>query len=374
MTYIHNMLFAFTVLSVFTLQSCKDDSTETALPGLGYTIPASYSTLANVNFDGQTQRLNQFLELKNYMKTANVSGVVLNENRLLAMFENNSAAADWAGTYQDSKQIKNKTLAAVQDDFTSLLNSLVASSKSTTAHSEGTAGVISSSDNAKSYLLNENGVDEAQIFEKSLMGAFIAYQINEVYTAPGKMDVDNIAVTEGKGTAMEHHWDEAFGYFGVPTTFPETKDNLLFWGSYSEKRDALLSTNDEIMTAYLSGRAAITNKDLVNRDANIIKLRSALEKVSASSAIHYLNSSIANFDDWALKGHALAEAVGFIYALQFNGDKKISTDEVNELLVLIGGSASLTDLNFYGVTITDIESATTQLSALYGLDSVKDAL
>jgi len=53
------------------------------------------------------------------------------------------------------------------------------------------------------------------------MGAVFYYNIAEVYTRPGKIgaSVDNIIVTPEEGTDMEHHWDEAFGYFGAPIDF-----------------------------------------------------------------------------------------------------------------------------------------------------------
>jgi hypothetical protein len=129
------------------------------------------------------------------------------------------------------------------------------------------------------------------------------------------------------------------------------------------------------MNAYLVGRAAISNKDLATRDLAITNLRVELEKVSASSAIHYFNSSIANFDDWALKGHALAEAVGFVYALQFNGDKVISTAQFDEIMSLLGGgTAELDKLDFYKVTEADLQSAKDKLAVIYNMENIKDQL
>lgn len=364
-----NILIALTLLATMALQSCKDDD---IIVEPSYTVPTSYSEFTNVSYDGQTQRLSQFLEIKNYMKTATTTGTELDQTKLLAMFENDSENAGFTGTYEDSKQIKSKTFSNVASDFTTLFQNVAASSKSDVAHTEGTAGVMMSNDNEKQYLLNAKGVDEAQIIEKSLMGAFIAYQINEVYTSEDKMDVDNEIVTEGEGTDMEHHWDEAFGYFGVPTDFPASTENILFWGSYSNQRNDLLNSNEAIMNAFIAGRAAISNKNLENRDASITTLRAELEKVAVGSALHYINSSIANFDDLSLKGHALSEGIGFVYSLQFNGDKIITSTELSEILTLMGGSDDITDLDLYSVTTADLESAKTKLSAIYSMDSLKD--
>jgi hypothetical protein len=174
---------------------------------------------------------------------------------------------------------------------------------------------------------------------------------------------------------MEHHWDEAFGYFGVPTTFPATTDNLLFWGSYSNGRDELMGCNKTLMDAFLKGRAAISNKAMADRDAAIQVVRAELSRVSAATAVHYLNATLANFDDISLKGHALGEAVGFTYALQFNSDKIITSEEFNELMLLLGGGFSELDkLDFYNVTKADIQSIKDKLVAIYGLENIKDEL
>jgi len=377
MNFQFKTLVACAAFSILGLQSCKDDNDDDVpvITGTGYTIPGSYSEFTNVDFDGQTQRLNQLLEMKKYLATANTVGSEVSEVKLLAMYENDKANAGFTGTYDDSKQIKSKTFANVQEDFANVLKSIAEDSKSTVAHSEGQAGVLAYSDNSKSYLINERGVDEPQIFEKGILGAFLAYQINEVYTSPAKMDVDNIDVTEGKGTKMEHHWDEAFGYFGVPTTFPATTDNLLFWGSYSNGRDALLGTNSKMMDAFIKGRAAISNNAMADRDAAILQVRAELERVSAGTAIHYINASIDNFTDISKKGHALGEAVGFTYALQFNGDKVISTAQFDEIMSLLGGgTAELDKLDFYKVTEADLQSAKDKLAVIYNMENIKDQL
>lgn len=362
-------------LSLFALQSCQEDDEVPAVETPTYEVPASYASFENVDYSGQIQRISQLLEMKTYLSTANTMGTELSEERLLAMFQNDKDVAQWKGTYDDSKQIKSKTFSNVQLDFEELLVSIAADSKSEVAHIQGTPGVLAYDDNSKMYLLNENGVEELQIFEKGLLGAFLAYQINEVYLGAGKMDVDNEEVVEGKGTAMEHHWDEAFGYFGVPKTFPANTDNLAFWGVYCDRRDPLLGSNAKLMNAFLKGRAAISNKDIATRDAAIVEIRNELERVSAATTINYINSAFRNPDDISRKGHALGEAFGFAYALQFNSAKVITDAQFDEILSLIGGgTTALDELDFYKVTLTDLRSAKDKLAAIYGMENIKDEL
>ncbi|MEZ5022552.1 MAG: DUF4856 domain-containing protein [Chitinophagales bacterium] len=59
-------------------------------------------------------------------------------------------------------------------------------------------------------------------------------------------NVDNTTIEEGDNyTAMEHHWDEAFGYLGVPVDFKsnwpsDRNGRSQIWGSYIRGRDAML--------------------------------------------------------------------------------------------------------------------------------------
>ncbi len=73
------------------------------------------------------------------------------------------------------------------------------------------------------------------------MGAVFFYQATNVYFGSGKMDVDNTTAEDpaaGKYyTEMEHHFDEAFGYFGAPTDFLTNTNNLRFWAKYCDKRN-----------------------------------------------------------------------------------------------------------------------------------------
>lgn len=363
----NSILNLLAILTLLFFASCKDDDEEIK----SYEIPATYS-FDNVSYDGQTQRLSQFTELKSYMTTSRTAGVSLDAARMQAMYENDAANASWQGSYEDSKQMKSKTFANVQEDFVALLNELASASASTEVGSEGVSGVISSNDGAKSYLIGDDGLDHAQLIEKGLMGALLYYQSTGVYLESERMDVDNIDITPGEGTEMEHHWDEAFGYLGVATDFPTNLDNAVFWGNYTNLRDAILGSNQKLMDAFLKGRAAISNDDLEARDEAIETIKTEWELVSVGSALHYLNSGIANFDDMSLRAHALSEGIGFIYSLQFNPDKKITNAQVSELLEIIASSADFDQMNLYTTSIDKLQEAKDKLAAYYSLDDKKD--
>lgn len=352
--------------ALFLISACGDDD---ANPD--YMIPTTYN-FENVSYSGQTQRIGQLTELKSYMATSRIQGTALDAAKLQAMYVNDAANAGWAGTYEDSKQMKSKTLPSVQEDFVQLLDELAAASQSTVAGSEGVSGVIVSNDGTKSYLVGDDGLDHAQVIEKSLMGALLFYQAAGVYMEPGKIDGDNEEVTAGRGTEMEHAFDEAFGYFGVEKDFPTNTDNLAFWGNYSNQRNSMLQSNQKMMDAFLKGRAAISNKDLVARDEAIETLRTEWELIAVGTALHYLNDGIANFDDMSIRSHALSEGIGFIYALQFNPAKTISNAQVNELLELIADASDFASMNLYMTTTDQLQQAKDKLADYYDLADQKD--
>ena len=219
--YFQFFLLIFVIASV----GCDKDDDDTPT----YDIPQTYS-FANVSYSGQTQRLSMLNELKSYMKTANTMGTALDADRMKAMYANDAANAGFSGTYDDSKQLKSKTFESVRADFEALMDEMAAASQSTIAGSEGLSGVIESANGEKRYLVGGDGVEHAQLIEKGLMGACFYYQATAVYFGDDRMNVDNETVVEGEGTEMEHHWDEAFGYLGVPIDFPTNTDGLFFWG------------------------------------------------------------------------------------------------------------------------------------------------
>ncbi|MGB1216991.1 MAG: DUF4856 domain-containing protein [Saprospiraceae bacterium] len=359
-----NLLFILFTITLFT-QSCKDDEMNN-----DYDVPTTYN-FENVSYQGQLDRLGMLGELKSKISSVTDGVSTLNAAELSAMYANDPSA-NWSGTYGSTKQLRSKTDTNAQATFDALLNQAAADASAALGMaSEGQAGIISSLDGEKNYFVNATGVEYAQIIEKGLMGACLMHQATEIYLGPGKMDGDNTDVIDGEGTEMEHHWDESFGYLGVPTDFPTNTSGLVFWGKYCNGRDGVINTNATLMNAYIKGRAAISNDDLTTRDAQIEIIRNTYDEVSAGTAIHYLNSASSNFNDDARRVHALSEAVAFIYSLNFNPNAKASSSQINTALTTVGGSVSFSSMDFYNVTIADIEAARDQLATVYGWSDIK---
>lgn len=333
-----------------------------------YDIPATYS-FDNVDYSGQELRISMLTELVDLAKTGN-TGAVVDATKLQAMFENSLSPFSSDELNNTSKNLKSKTFELDQALIESFFTALEEASLSAGAvGSNGTAGIVSSNDGAKTYLFDENGYEYAQLIEKGLMGACFYYQSLAIYLSEEGIgaSVDNTIVTEGKGTEMEHHWDEAFGYTSLPVNFPNHSQELHFWGEYIEGRESILNSGTKIMDAFIRGRAAISANDMDIKNEMVDIIHDELELVAGATAIHYINSALNSYTDDALRNHTLSEAWAFINSLQYNPKKTISTQQVVEARDLLGE-------NFYEVSRADLGLAKELLANSLGLSSIADQL
>ncbi|MBK6265890.1 DUF4856 domain-containing protein [Marivirga sp. S37H4] len=361
-------LLGLAFLATFAFTACDNDDTAEN-DDHNYEVPTTYN-FENVSYTGQIQRLDMLTELTAYMKKAN-NGEVLEAQTMWDMYSNENNAFDNAELNEaDSKELENKTVEADQQLFRNYMRDFAAATAEADGGegSNGVAGIVTSTNDAnKKYFFDANGFEHIQLIEKGLMGSCFYFQGVSVYLASSKMDVDNETVEAGKGTAMEHHWDEAFGYLGVPTDFPANTDGIRFWGKYTNGRDEVLNSNENIMNAFIKGRAAISNKDLDTRDEQIEIIRAEWEKVAAGTAVHYLSEANANFADDAIRNHTLSEAWAFIHAIKYNPSKKLTNTEVEAVLEELGD-------NFYEITQENINAAKATLVSAYGFEDVEDQL
>ncbi len=365
--------FLFPLLSVSAIlfTSCEKDNDTCSCSPVEPT--REKYDFENVDHSGQDTRLDMLSEIVDYAKSSN-SGKSVDGTILLDMFANTNYTWTKAELNSSTKQIADKISPDAQNEFSEWIMELDSISQNPGVGANGVAGLVENGGKTKQYLFNAKGYELGQLIEKGSMGALAYYQSTSVYFSSSKMNVDNETVEPGKGTAMQHHWDEAFGYWGVPNDFgtegfeyDNTAAYHRFWAKYTNSVDANLSVNATLMKAFIKGREAINDKNYTARDAAISEIRSTWEMVSVAMAIHYLNGAKADLADDALRNHQLSEAVGFIWSLQFNPEQKMMDSEIVNLI-----SNNLD--NLYEVSVADLNTVIDQLAAVYGLEAVKNNL
>jgi hypothetical protein len=338
--------------------SCKP----TSCGGDGYDVPTTYN-FKNASYGGQVDRLNMLAELEKYLKTANSDGVI-DASVAKSMYANEGYTwtSDAFADGQPTKDLKSKTFDTQQAVVETLIDELADLSVNGT--------LTTSANGEKTYLFNENGFEPIQLIAKGIMGSCFYYQGTSVYLSDVKMDVDNDvdALAEGAYTAMQHHWDESFGYLGAPTEFSGANtDGGVYWGKYAKKTmNGGLETIDGLMQdGFILGRVAIYNKDYEARDEAIGTIRAEWEMIPVAAALHYLNSAIDDIADHALRNHELSEAIAFISALKYNAEASISATQVDAIIAALG-------TNLYEVTPEMINEARTSLADAFGITNAAD--
>ncbi|MES1159523.1 MAG: DUF4856 domain-containing protein, partial [Bacteroidota bacterium] len=224
-----NSKLIFTALSVLLIvSSCKKDNTPSTPV---YTVPTTYN-FANVSYSGQLVLLAMADQIVAKINLANtIPGTAVSAQTLKDMFNNVN------GNFNDSAlQLNNSGLRLAdycsplaKTDVLSYFDSVGTFSQSTVAAGPGVAGVSASSASpTKKYLLSPNGVFYSQVVKKAVMGGICNYMIDRYLTDSIASTIDNTTVVSGSGTALEHHWDEAFGFFGVPINFPTSTTGLRY--------------------------------------------------------------------------------------------------------------------------------------------------
>lgn len=248
--------------------------------------------------------------------------------------------------------------------------------------------------------VTEYGVDLAQLTQKFLHGAVSYSQAARDYLStdlsPKKgLNADNTkpAKQGASYTALEHHFDEAFGYFGAARDYANYSDvqtrskrsidtnNDGFISMLSEKtigiamnaakidyaaRDGKLNFSKEAIDAFLKGRTLITQKPAGYLDYVVANARIALgawEKTIAAVVVHYINWTIGEYDEYGQETYLFknfvkfwSEMKGYAFAFQFN-PKGIMTDaQFDELHALMGEAPVLPHSNK-----SDVEAYKTKL-------------
>ena len=318
-----------------------------------------------VSYSGQTSRMDMLSEIVSYLKTANGSNpnpATLDAATLLAMYDNSHTGWTDTNLIDNGKQLKSKTAlndAGIQAMFEGWMNDAASGSPDVTG----------------SYLQATTGIEWTQMIEKGLMGACFASQMTSNYLAGISTDNNTAAVDAAAGkhyTEMEHHWDEAYGYFTDAFDYPTNGTNR-FWGKYANKsylEDNIGSATD-ISLAFRTGRAAISAGD---SDAALVQagiLETEVKQMVAGMALHYLNdvkSQIAAGGAQSSINHSMSEALAFIFGIQFVTDSPdISSADVMGLV-----NQKAPDVAGFSMDITEINVVIDQVAAATGLTDKKD--
>lgn len=331
---------AITAISILlVVSSCKKDNSP-SIPN--YTVPTTYN-FANVNYSGQLVLLAMADQIVAKINLANtIPGTAVSAQTLKDMFNNVN------GNFNDSALQLNASGLRLADycsplaktDVLSYFDSVGTFSQSTVTAAPGVAGVAASSASPnKKYLLSPNGVFYSQVVKKTVMGGICNYMINVYLTDSIASSVNNTTVVSGSGTALEHHWDEAFGFFGVPINFPTSTSGLRYLASYSNQVNAGLGSNSSIMNAFLKGRAAISAKDLSTMQQQAGILISTLDSLDAAAIVQEMKETDANIEagDAVAAYGTMSETLGFIRNLRYIASaKRVITDaQIAQLQALI---------------------------------------
>ena len=375
-------LFGSSVDVKITATDALDQTSETTVTvntGALIETPSTYEFTRNgettVAFSGQNDRLNQLEIIKNEILKAGDSGEIISEQALLDAFTNAGGNGGGLFGFESTKQLGSKTFQPDLDDqlfenmFKSVAEASVAANGGQIA-ADGTAGLIERS-SGKTVLVDANGREFTQLIEKGLMGAVFYNQIFNTYFSDGRTgdDVENTVLREGKNyNDMEHHWDEAFGYWNPPLDFTsnwpaERASEDRFWSHYSNTVDPVIGSNSVIMEAFIAGRAAIVNNDLATKTAKRTEVSEWLELVAAATAIHYINDSqeALNAGEIGDAFHVMSEVWAFVNAIKYYPNRKLTLDQITEINEQDLGANG----NFWNVTPEGLAKAKATLVAAY---------
>jgi hypothetical protein len=385
-------IFTLCLLSATIFSSCKKDDgkeevvTPTLRTNLNYAT-IDTSTYAKNFVDmagdstvdrsiGRTYHL-MIGGLTAYIKTSVDSTKSLSVTNLINIYTNSNSP--FTGTYVAANtsglQIKSTVAASfasneadkIRADISLFLENLAASSDSVTKiASNDKSGIISTG--SKKYLVDGKGIEWGQIVQKSLIGVYQIDYIGNVLL--GNLNADNTHIVAGsKYTSLEQNWDKAYGmltqknvYGSAAVEGSASGESLLgayAWefNPYHPKTNLALSN---LHSTFLKGRAAVVNNDKAYLKIQADAIRLTFEKALASAALGYLGKW-KSLSTEAEKAHALAEGIGFIYALRVcklsGADVAFSDDIFNDLI----------NTGHWNLTIPQVNSAESKIKNKFGL-------
>ena len=264
------------------------------------------------------------------------------------------------------------------------------------------------------------GQDIQQLLQKFLLGAIAFSQAADDYldddTDGSGLLSDNVE-RDGEGkpfTALEHAWDEGFGYFGAARDYGLYTDDEIAgeggrdgwasgyhdtdgdgdidltqefnWGHSlnAAKRDrgAVVETDFSggAWKGFVRGRTLIAEAGGALDDDQLAALRAARddvlsnwERAIAATCVHYINDVLQDMgagDAYDFYDHAKhwSELKGFALGLQFNRMSPLAAADFATLHDLIGQAPALPGSEGFDAYAEALLTARTLLGAAYGLD------
>ncbi|MEM7368187.1 MAG: DUF4856 domain-containing protein [Bacteroidota bacterium] len=368
---IYSPIILVSLIAVLGLSGCKPEP-----PAPELEVPSSYVFTRDggltVRFGDVLEQLNMLEEMSAYMaETERLNGDIEGD-RLTAMFRN-GIGADFQETY--NKSLLSKTHPDASDMLQLWMEEMGEASVWQREAKEGQSGFLSetygtgaiANSEHLGYLVNENGVVYQQIIEIGLMGAVFFHQAMENHLTKGNMGTtgNDERVETFFYTQMEHEFDAAFGYFGVPLDYPLGSEFTRFWGRMMDElsvgsnsgRFAFSSLSTDMMTSFLRGRAAISQQMYSIRDEEIINIADQWNLVIGGTAADLLeqSKSTKNVKPYE-KHHALSGAIACLMSLTYHegisskAAPSVDLSKIDEALQMIG-----LETNLWQITDEEIE-------------------
>ena len=350
-----NFIKTIALIGILILSSCSTDEPQ---PSCEVTSPDTFvyevDGASTVSYSGQTARLNMVSEILSEISDVSGNADLTNLNN---MYANGQGFSDQS-LNESGKQLRSKTAgyqsatnkAHIQMSFDGWLedfaNNVSPAINNQTQAAPGQPGLILNRE------LNAKGLELDQCFAKGLIGALCLDQTVNGYLSDVKIgdavnNTDRDPNEDNNATAMEHHWDEGYGYvygkFGPDNVNGDLSSDQLL-GKYLNKYPDHALT---VFNAFKKGRQAIVDGCYDERDNQAKIIKETLSKVVALKAEGYLRDAADAVDQSADYFHALSEGYGFIFSLQFtyneDGVPYFTHDEVNAMLSQLEAGNGLWD-------------------------------
>ena len=369
---------------------------------------------SSVSYSGQVVRNLLINDIKSLIASNVGGGNTATINSMMANDDPNLAI--YTGSSLNTLQTK------YHDISTSQLNDRLAAVTSYTDPGYGAnaqdmiTGWIAESEG---YSVRPGGLDLGQMTQKVMWGAIAYWQGTSKYMSKIPNDDNTMSDDGDPYTAMEHHWDESFGYFGAArdynTGYSDDTDRKtdpyndsngdglidfkteynMGWAVTAAKRDLVDGVSVDydftktIFDAYLEGRTLIYNQApldeiLVQRDI----ILNTWEKVVAAVSIHYINDTMSDLEALIAAGDAnlawdnlpesgdgykynihWAEMRAYAHGLIYNDFKLISDADIATVFGYMGTAPAYNDGSDFSAMQTlhdNLALAKPILQAAYG--------